>query len=146
MAKIDETYLRNTFKIHPDVKSARISPYISAASRRLQRMIHPLVYSSTDPDVEEIVKLTEATLAMHFMTLNLNTSIRPNGLIKTEAVENNVTLNYLSPTETAQTASAYFEQAEELIREFLGSDIPAAPEFVETDINYEGTIYPEWQT
>lgn len=144
MAKIDETYLRNTFRIQTDTKAARILPYISAASRRLQQMISNAVYASTDPDIAEIVKLAEGTLAMHYMTLNLNTSIRPDGLVKTEQVEGNVTLTYLSPNETNQTAQMYFDQAEELIREFLSPSVGVAPEFVEfeTDCAVSHPVFP----
>lgn len=145
MAKIDETYMRNTFKIHPDVRAARINPYIAAASRRLQRMIDNSVYSSSDPDIAEIVKLAEGTLAMHYLTLNLNTSIRPEGLVKTEQVENNVTLAYLTPTEQDQQSRQYFEQAEELIREFLSPVEGVAPEFVEFEESFEASTR-KWLT
>lgn len=128
MALIDETYMRETFKFHKDVKVARITPYIAVASRRLQKWVGTAVYNSSDSDLRELLKLPEGLLAMHYMALNLNTSIRPDGLVKTEKVEGETTVQYLSPGETAQTAQQYLDQADEIIREFLQFDsLPAAP-------------------
>lgn len=137
MAKIDLTYMRATFKIQKDVPDERITPYIIVASRRLQSWVGAN-YSSGNQDAQEVLKLAEATLAMHFLTLNLNTSIRPDGLVKTERDSRDVVLSYLSPQETETTAQAYLDQAQELIREFQ-SDIYIAPGIIGDDDNFEAT-------
>lgn len=121
-ALIDETYMRTTFNIHKDVASNRITPYINAASRRLKKWVGTARYTGSDADTLNLLKLVEATLVMHFLELNLNTNIRPKGLVATETVEGNVTVRYFNPVETAQFSEQYLDQADELIREFLDGD------------------------
>ncbi len=86
---------------------------------------------------------------MHFIVRNLNTAIRPNGLVATESVEGNVTLRYFNPTETAQTESAYLEQAEELIRDLITTANDAGIEIIADELatcGDSGTTWGEWQT
>lgn len=118
MVLINEQYMRETFNIHKDVDNKRITPYIAVASLRLKKWVGTTNYENAD--LVEILKLAEATLAMHFMELNLNTNIRAKGLVATETVEGNVTVRYFNPTETAEYAQAYFEQAEEIVRDLIG--------------------------
>ncbi|MBS1793356.1 MAG: hypothetical protein JSS81_05850 [Acidobacteria bacterium] len=144
-ALIDETYMRTTFKIHKDVVSGRLLPYIAVASRKLQSWVGAANYA--DSGLAEILKLAEGSLAMSFLTLNLNTNVRPQGLIKVEKVEGEVTIQYLSPAETAQTSAQWFEQAEALVRDLLQlSDLPAPPQTVEETLDCDsGSTFPEWQ-
>lgn len=146
-ALIDETYLRTTYKIHKDVVSGRITPYIAIASRKLKSWIGTDNYAANDADLQTILKLAEGNLAMSFLTLNLNTNVRPQGLVKTEKVEGEVTLQYLSPNETAQVSQQYFEQAEILVRDlFQLSDLPSAPEIVEETAVTDYGTWGEWLT
>lgn len=151
MALIDENYLKDTFNIHKDVKSPRLTPYIARAARRLKKWVGVATYETTDQEIKSDLKLAEGTLAMAFLIRNLNTAIRSQGLVLTEEVENNVRLTYQNPTQTAQTEAAYFQDAENIVRDLMEtSDLPAAPEFIETDIDYENDYdaykFPEWQT
>lgn len=151
MALIDEEYMRNTFNIHEDVEAGRITPYIVVASIRLKRWVGANVYATEVADLITVLKLAEGTLVMHFMQLNLNTHIRPKGLVKTESVEGNVTIQYLNPNETAQSAQLYLEQAQMILSGYIedGDSMPT-PEFIETDINTDTTISDtsnqEWLT
>jgi hypothetical protein len=147
MALIDENYLRTTFKIHKDVGSGRITPYIVIASRKLKNWIGTANYATNDADLILILKLAEGSLAMSFLTLNLNTNVRPQGLVKVEKVEGDVTLQYLSPNETMQTSQQFFEQAESLVRDlFQLSDLPSAPEIVAEEEITDLEILDEWLT
>lgn len=131
MALIDETYLRDAFQIHKDVPSPRLAPYVAAASRRLKAWVGSTVYQTIDADTKAILKLAEATLAMHFLIRNLNTSIRGKGLVASESVEGNVTIRYLNPAETEQLASGYLADAEELVREWIEPTITNGVEFAQ---------------
>lgn len=146
MALIDENYLKDTFNIHKDVKSGRMTPAIARAARRLEAWVGSTTYASTE--VVTILKLAEGTLAMAFLIRNLNTGIRSNGLVLTEQVEGNVTITYQNPAQTAQTEQAYFEDAQNIVRDLIeASDLPPAPEFVETDIDFQDDPeYPKWPT
>lgn len=123
---IDEEYMRGTFQIHSKVGTGRITPYIAVASKRLERWVGAANYADTD--LADELKLAEGLIVMHLMTLNLNTNIRTAGLVRTEVVEDNKVVTYLSPTETAQTASLYLEQAEEIVRSYIQeSSLPGVP-------------------
>lgn len=146
-ALIDETYLRTTFKIHKDVVSGRITPYIAIASRTLKRWIGTDNYATTDTDLQLVLKLAEGNLAMSFLTWNLNTNVRPQGLVKVEKVEGEVTLQYLSPNETAQTSQAFFQQAESLVRDiFQLSDLPPVPEITGGEETSTDGTWWKWLT
>lgn len=123
MSLINEQYLRDTFKIHKDVSKTRIVPYLVAASRKLKTWVGADVYA--DMELTDVLRLAEGCLAMHFLTLNLNTNVRPQGLVKVEKVEGNTTLQYLSPQETAQISAQWFEQAEQIVREFVPENLPS---------------------
>lgn len=131
---IDETYLRATFNIHKDVAPARITPYIKIGSRRLIKWVGAANYANADL-IEEL-KLAEATLVMHFLIRNLNTNIRPKGVVATETVEGNVTVRYLNPVETTAAETDFLAQAEEIVRDFiLNPDIPPTWEIVGWEID-----------
>lgn len=147
MAKlINEEYMRKTFNIHKDVVNERITPYITVALRRLKIWVGGTTFATTDEDLKEILEIAAGTLAMHFMVRNLNTAIRPKGLVATETVEGNVTVRYLNPMETTQTEISYFAQAEELVRGLLETDVQEDGfDFVADDL--EPThITQEWLT
>lgn len=141
---IDEQYMRDTFNIHKDVLSTRITPYLASASRRLKKWVGADVYLTNDADLQSELKLAEGLIVMHLMLLNLNTHIRAKGLVATETVEGNVTTRYFNPTETSQSAREYLDQAAEIVGDFsLLTDIPPAPEFTEYEITSE---IPIWLT
>ena len=143
-ALIDETYMRQTFKIHKDVGMTRVTPYIAVADRRLKKWVGQENYANSE--LTEILKLAEGLLTMHYLILNLNTNIRPQGLIKTESAEGNVTLQYLSPTETAQSAQAYLDQADEIIRDLIDYAVEDGFEIVTDDKTKLGDTWGEWLT
>lgn len=123
MALIDVNDMRAWFNIHADVADARITLYIASASKRLIRWVGATNYA--DSGLEDELKLAEALIVMHLIILNLNTSIRKNGLVGTESVEGNVQIKYLTPNETAALASSYLEQADEIISAYRqASDLP----------------------
>lgn len=133
-ALINENYLRETFNIHKDVAPARITPYIKAASRRLLKWVGAGIYQTTDQDLQDLLKLAEGTLAMHYLIRNLNTNIRPKGIVATESVEGNVTIRYFNPVETSSFEADFLNQAEELIRDFiLDADIPPTVEVADNE-------------
>ena len=131
-ALIDADYLRDTFNIHDEVRDERITPYIAAASRRLLGWVGATNYAETE--IVDELKLAEGLIAMHLLVLSMNTAIRPNGLVRRETVENNVVVEYLSQTEMAAAASAYLEQASEIVRVWnQSSDAMPVPTFSEAD-------------
>jgi len=144
-ALVTEAYMRATFNIHPDVKPTRITPYIAVASRRLKKWVGDAFYA--DSTLAEILQLAEATLVMHFLIRNLNTNIRPKGLVATESAEGNVTLRYFNPSETTQTELSYLEQAEELIRDLIDYTPEDGVEIVYSEPEPPlGDTFGEWQT
>lgn len=123
MALIDVNDMRAWFNFHSDVADARITLYIASASKRLIRWVGATNYA--DSELADELKLAEALIVMHLIILNLNTSIRKNGLVGTESVEGNVQIKYLTPNETAALASSYLEQADEIISAYRqASDLP----------------------
>lgn len=129
---VDADYVRETFNIHVDVLDGRITPYIKPASRRLIKWVGAAKYA--DEDLADELKIAEATLVIHFMIRNLNTAIRPKGLVKTERVEGNTVVEYLTPTQSTELETDYLHQAEELVREMLETaENPPPPEIVEID-------------
>lgn len=132
MALIDEDYLRQTFNIHDEVPSERLTPYIAAASRRLKSWVGETHYA--DSEIVEELKLAEASLAMHLLIPNLNTAVRPNGLVRRETVENNVVVEYLSQSEVEKSSTGYLEQAERFVSEWNQITGVAVP-IVNTDVD-----------
>lgn len=131
---INEDYMKQTFNIHKDVTDNRISPYIKVASRRLQNWVGATIYETTDEDLKDVLKLAEGTLAMHYMIGNLNTNIRPKGLVATESVEGNITVRYLNPGETLQSEADFLARAEEIVRDLiLNPDIPPTVEVADNE-------------
>lgn len=149
MALIDEDYLRDGFNIHKDVATTRIDSYIALASRRLKSWVGENTYATEEVNLQEILKLAEGTLTLAFMIRNLNTSIRPNGLVLTEQVEGNVTVSYMNPNQTQQTQESYFNDAQDIVRDLIeASDLPPAPELTQFDIDYQDDpdLDIEWPT
>lgn len=118
-ALIDEAYLRSTFNIHREVEDARLTPYIAAASRRLIRWVGADNYAEATLAAE--LELAEGLIAMHLLELNLNTAIRPNGIVRRETVENSVVVEYLSPKDVEALSGAYLEQAEEIAADWTSA-------------------------
>ena len=83
------------------------------------------MYGATDQDVKADLEFAEANLAMHFLVANLNSAIRAGGMVKSEKVEGNSVLTYLSPNDTAARAQEFFDLAEEICRPLRG-EIEAA--------------------
>ena len=146
-ALIDEPYLRKTFQIHKDVIADRITPYIFAASRRLQKWVGSELYTTDNEDLKELLKLAEGTLVMHLLIRNLNTNIRPKGLVATETVEGNVTVRYLNTVETTDAEVGFLNQAEEIVRDFLGVDAADFSIIEQSETVYDtGSTWGEWLT
>lgn len=122
------------FDIHADVADSRLTPAIGAASRRLRSMVGDTAYADTaDADRLADLKYAEGLLAMHFAMTGLNTQIRPAGLVKTEKIEGETVVQYLTPKEVSEMALAYLEQAEEVVRPYKTDELPATAELVDTD-------------
>lgn len=119
---INEDYMRETFPIHKDVKDKRVTPFLAVASRRLQKWVGVINYA--DLNLKSELQLAEGSLTMHFLMLSLNTPIRSDGVVKSERVEGDVTIQYASPSETQNFAQMYLDQADEIVREILGNGDP----------------------
>lgn len=138
---IIETELRQMFDIHEDVEAKRLARHIGAASRRIVSIVGQAAYADallatpTNADRKEDLKQAEASMALHYAILGLNTNVRAAGLVKTEKVEGDVVLQYLSPKETAEMSQLYLEQADEILRPWALTDgVPDAQvEIVETE-------------
>ena len=115
MSLIDENFIRANFNVHEDVLNARIKMYLKPAARRLKKWVGETIYS--DSEFEDELKLAEANLVMHFLIVNLNTAIRPQGLVKSEQTEGSITVNYLSANEVQTYTQFYLAQAEEIVCE-----------------------------
>jgi len=129
---IDIEYMRGAFRIHTDVADERITPYLAPAARRLKKWVGADTYATADEDDAAVLKTAEGLVAMHYMVLNLNTSIRPEGLVRTERDEGSlnggVTITFLSPTETGLYGQMYLDQAQEILGELnLLDGTPGAP-------------------
>jgi hypothetical protein len=135
----DETNLYNRYDISKDIKAARLTPHIGAASRRLKSWVGAAAYEdalSNQPQDElrqDDLKSAEAALAMHFALPGMNTAITPKGIVKTTKeggqMAGNVVFSYLTPGEVRQLVQAYLEQAEEIARPYMLSDGTPEPEF-----------------
>lgn len=116
--------LRQIFNISEDIGEHRLSRHIAAASRELREWVGDEAYDDavsaepTDESRAEDLELAEAHLAMHFAILGLNTALRPTGIVKTERVENQVSISYHSPSEIVALQQAYMETAESLARPY----------------------------
>lgn len=115
MSLIDEPFIRANFNVHEDVLASRINVYLKPAARRLKKWVGETVYA--DADFADELKLAEANLVMHFLIVNLNTAIRPEGLVKSEQTEGATTVNYLSAAEVQTYTQFYLAQAEEIVCE-----------------------------
>lgn len=126
---ISEADLRTWFEISKSIEPIRFNMPIGAASRRLRSWVGDAVYTATDnTERVEDLKFAEAHLAMHFVLLNLNTVLRPGGVVEEERVEGDTTIRYLTPAKTKELSAAYLEQAEEITRPYMTSDgTPDAP-------------------
>lgn len=139
---ITETELRAQFDIHTDVRPERVTFAIGAAARRLKNLVGAAAYAdallddgATDAERRADLDYAEALLAMHYCLLGLNTQIRPSGVVKTEKVEGETVVQYLTAKEIFELSRQYLDIAEEVIRPYaLLSDVPDAQvELVETE-------------
>ncbi len=125
---IDIDLLREMFSISSDIVDGQLGGPLGAASRRLRGWVGNGVYEDAaaltplDADRTAELKLAEANLAMHFALLGLNTQLRPSGVVKTERVEGDTVINYLTPAEIKQLADQYLNQAEEIVRPYAIDD------------------------
>lgn len=138
---ITEPELREQFDIHEDVKSGRVTFAIGAAGRRLKTLVGAEAYddallddNATDAGRRADLDYAEGLLAMHYCLLGLNTQIRPSGVVKTEKIEGDTVVSYLTPNEIAALAAQYLDMAESVIRPYSLIDaVPDAQvEIVET--------------
>jgi hypothetical protein len=125
---IDIDVLREMFSISSDIVDGRLGGPLGAASRRLRVWVGSDVYEDAtaltplDADRAAELKVAEANLAMHFALLGLNTQLRSSGVVKTERVEGDTVINYLSPVEIKQLTDQYLNQAEEIVRPYAIDD------------------------
>jgi hypothetical protein len=119
--------LRAWFAISPDIADARLSLFLTTASRRLHDWVGDEAYldaqaeTPADADRRDSLRAAEAHLAMHFALLGLNTVLRPGGVVRQEQVEGGVQIQYLSPSELDQLTAQYLAAAEELVRGYVTS-------------------------
>jgi hypothetical protein len=131
--------LREYFEISKDIKDARLTPGIAAASRRLRAWVGDEAYADAllevPVDADRAADLTsaEAWLAMYFALLGMNTKITPGGVVKTSKVEGNTTHQYLTPGEMRELACLYFDQAHEIARRYMLTDETPDAEFSVVD-------------
>lgn len=139
---ITETELRAQFDIHTDVVSGRVTFAIGAAGARLKNLVGLTAYNDAllDDQAQDgvrrsILDYAEGLLAMHYCLLGLNTQIRPSGVVKSEKIESETVVSYLTPNEIAALSTQYLDLAESVIRPYaLLSDVPDAQvELVETE-------------
>ena len=136
---INAAKLREYFAINGDIKDPRLTPHIGAASRRVRRWVGDVAYGDAaaeapqDADRAEDLKAAEASLAMHFALLGLNTNLTVNGVLKTRkevgSQNANIQTTYLSPAEVRQLAQGYLDQAEEIARPYILTDGTPEAEF-----------------
>jgi hypothetical protein len=121
---VDE--LREIFSISSDISDSRMTRHLGAASRRLREWVGEPAYldassiTPEDADRKSDLELAEADLAMHFALLGLNTQLRFRGIAKTERVEGDTLVTWLTPSEVQQLATEYLDQAEEIVRRYAG--------------------------
>ena len=119
----------------PDLKSGLLVRHLGAASRRLKSWVGADAYADAaaqnpeDADRQADLQLAEASLAMHFAILGINTRIDVGGVVKSKKVEGNTVLSFLSPGEVKQLTQNYLEQAEEVARPYMLSDGTPEAEF-----------------
>lgn len=139
---ITETELRAMFDIHTNVEPGRLTFAIGAAGRRLKALVGATAYAdallddtATDQIRRADLDYAEALLAMHYCLLGLNTQIRPSGVVKTEKIEGETVVQYLTPKELIDLSKQYLDIAEEVLRPYALLDaVPQAEvEIVETD-------------
>jgi hypothetical protein len=113
--------LREMFAISSDIVDGRLSKHLGAASRRLRGWVGDAAYddallgpAALDPDRRDDLVLAEAHIAMHLAILGINTHIRSSGVVKTERIEGEITVNYLTPAEAQQVSDDYLARAEEI--------------------------------
>lgn len=128
-ALINESDLRTWFEISRSIEPLRFKLPIGKASRRLREWVGDTVYADTqNTERVEDLKWAEAHLAMHFILLNLNTVLRPGGVVQEEKVEGDTTVRYLSPAQIKELMTMYLDMAEEISRPYMLSDgTPTAP-------------------
>lgn len=137
---IDADDLRGMFAIKSDIEDPQLERAIVAGSRRLRSWVGDDAYDdalSETPTNElrrDELEYAEGHLAMYFAILGLNTPIRQEGIVRTEKVEGDAVVTYLSPDETTKVRQAYLEQAETLAREYLLSDGTPSSPFAVTDL------------
>ena len=145
---ITEPILREMFDIHKDVKSGRLTRHIGAASRRMRTMIGDEAYadalldSPTNAERKEDFIQAEASLAMHFAVFGLNTVVRPSGLVKTEKVEGDLVLQYMTPKDMADLSQLYLEMAEEILRPYALAD--GTPHALDVNFAISGAMPGSW--
>jgi hypothetical protein len=129
---LDATKLRDYYDISKDIKDARLTPHVGAASRRLKGWVGAGAYADAlaqqpqDALRAEDLKNAEAALAMHFALPGINTKITPGGVVtsvkETGSVSAPVVTTYLRPDQVRELAAIYLDQAEEIARPYMLAD------------------------
>lgn len=121
--------LRELFDINSQLADARFSRALKAAGRRMREWVGDEAYDDAlseapnDPERKEQLEYAEAHLAMGYAILGINTAMRPQGIVRNEALsEGGRVVTYHSPAEIEKLQEQYFETAELLARPYLLSD------------------------
>lgn len=124
------------FSINEDtdeVPSEQINPSLGAASRRMKAWVGEEIYTDalsdtpTDSDRKLELTMAESYLAMHFALPGLNINVSNKGVVKTEKVEGDAVLQYLTPNEVKTAAADFLARAEEIATPYRQARMSLSP-------------------
>lgn len=130
--------LREIFDIDPLIKDPRFTRALAAAGRRMRTWVGDEAYDDAllvipvDETRKADLQYAEAHLVMGFAVLGINTSLRREGIVRSEKVEGSSVLTYHSPAEIERLQAQYFDEAEQLARSYLLTDGTPGPPLVVT--------------
>jgi len=147
-AEIRNDHASALYGVSKEIKLTRITPYVIAASVRLRSWVGDAAYDdaldvpsiAALPVAEQrqitqrraILKAAEGDLTMSYLVANLNSAIRPQGLLAETKVEGQTTERYFTPEQTQARAREFFEQAVILVEPYRVTEIDAEI-FAESD-------------
>lgn len=120
---VDE--LREQFAIDNEILDTRFTRALAAAGRQMRAWVGDAAYDDAlldapaDETRKEDLELAEAHLAYGLSVLGINTALRPGGIVKTERVEGNVTVNYHSPAEIEKLQQLFLQMAQDIARPYM---------------------------
>ncbi len=94
---------------------------LGVALRRIKSWVGVTVYDAAvaadeEDECKNDLQAAAGYLAMHFLIVNFNTVVRVGGIVKTEKVEGDTVLSYLTPDDTIKRSQEFFELADEMVR------------------------------